>query len=148
LNTRSDDLLPYDPPLEAYGRVTNPERFRPLHRFALDFFGELQAEFDVMQLASFDRLPSTTAFEHSRPPVTLTPVIPGAAPIAIAFTTFPSLLLRFGRWQEDSFPSCGCDACAETVEREAERFRLLVQDVVAGRFREELKISWLREPRL
>jgi len=74
--------------------------------------------------------------------VTLTPLRTAEAPIAIAFTTFPSLLVRCGRWFVDGFPSCGCDACADTAEGEGERLNALLGDVVAGRFREELVIPF------
>ena len=74
--------------------------------------------------------------------MTLTPLRTAEAPIAIAFTTFPSLLVRCGRWFVDGFPSCGCDACADTAEGEGERLNALLGDVVAGRFREELVIPF------
>lgn len=145
---RPNDLFSDDPPLEAYSRVTDPERFRPLHARALEFLATLGREYDVRQEASFDLLPWMSSFEHARPPVALTPVLSAAAPIAVAFTTFPSLVVRFGRWHGDRFPSCGCDACRETADGEAERFEHLVQEVVAGSFREKLKLPWLRQPRL
>lgn len=137
-----------DPPPEAYSRVSDPERFRPLHARALDLLQTLRREYDVRAEASFELLPWMSSFEHARDPVTLTPARPTAAPLAVAFTPFPGLLVRFGRWQEDRFPSCGCDACRETAEGEGERFENLVRDVVAGHFREELEIPRLREPRL
>ena len=145
---RADDLFPDDPPLEAYSRVTEPERFQPLHTFALHLLEKLGAEYEVDQSASFNLLPWMSSFEFARAPVALTPALSAAAPVAVAFTTFPSLLLRFGRWQEDRFPSCGCDACHETADGEGERFERVIRAVVAGQFREELKIPWLREARL
>jgi hypothetical protein len=42
---------PDGPPPEAYSRVTNPERFRPLHDFALTLLAQLHGSFDV------DRIP-------------------------------------------------------------------------------------------
>jgi uncharacterized protein DUF6226 len=131
------------PPLEAYSRVTNAGRFRALQPLALDLLQRLKAEYDVSRSADFDMLPGMEPFEHAQPPVRLTPVGGTAAPIAIAFTTFPSLLVRGGRWLVDSFPSCGCDACAETAEAEGERLQLLLDDVVAGRFREKITIPLL-----
>lgn len=47
---------------------------------------------------TFEPRPGMTTFEHARPPVTLTPVNPAAAPVAVAFTAFPSVIARFGRW--------------------------------------------------
>src|SRR5438105_1609369 len=110
---RSDDL---EPSSETYGRVTNPERFRSLHGHALGLLARLQATYDVVWSEAFELLPGLTQpFEQARPPATLTPTLPGAAPIAVAFTAFPSLLVRYGRWHFAAFPSCGCDACNENA---------------------------------
>src|SRR4028118_543972 len=88
-----------EPPPEAYFRVTNPERFRPLHGHALGLLARRQATHDVGASEAFELLPGLMhPFEHARPPVTLTPAAPGAAVIAVAFTAFPSLLVRYGRW--------------------------------------------------
>jgi hypothetical protein len=139
---------PDGPPLEAYSRVTNAGRFRALHPLAVDLLERLSAEYDVSRSEDFDLLPGMEPFEHAQPPVRLTPVVPTAAPIAIAFTTFPSLLVRCGRWLVESFPSCACDACRETAEEEGERLRVLLDDVVAGRFREEITIPLLGRAKL
>lgn len=148
----ADGRHPDEPPPEAYSRVTDAERFRPLHRLALDLLEHLATEYDVSRTETFEPGPGMTHFEHARPPVTLTPADPAAGPIAIAiaiaFTPFPSLIARFGRWIVEPFPSCGCDACAETAEGEGARLEALVQEVVAGRFREELSIPWLGDARL
>lgn len=128
------------PDPEAYSRVTNPERFLPLHAFALALLDRLTLEYDVTRSDAFARMPNMTAFEQARLPVTLTPIAPEAAPVAVAFTTFPSLVVRCGKWSAMQFPHCGCDACAATAERETEQFEQLLGDVVAGRFREELRI--------
>jgi hypothetical protein len=140
-----NDWPPRPPPLEAYSRVTNPERFRPLHSLALELVNRLTADYDVAATHTFDVLPGMQSFEQARAPVTLTPVAPDAAPIAIAFTTFPSLIVRYGRWLAEPFPACGCDACGETAAREGERLERLLADVVAGHFREELGIPVLGE---
>jgi hypothetical protein len=108
----------------------------------------LTAAYVVARTEAFALLPGMQPFEHARAPVTLTPLAPESAPIAIAFTTFPSLLVRCGRWLADSFPSCGCDACGETAAREGERLEDLLAAVVAGHFREELTIPWFGAARL
>jgi hypothetical protein len=128
------------PDPESYSRVTNFERFRPLHAFALDLIDRLTAEYDVVQSNSFALRFGMSAFDQARLPVTLTPPKPEAAPVTIAFTNFPSLVVCYGRWASDEFPSCGCDACAETADREEERLDGLIRDVVAGGFREETRI--------
>jgi hypothetical protein len=43
----------YGPAPEAYSRVTNPERFRPLHTFMMDLIGRLEATFDVERLEGY-----------------------------------------------------------------------------------------------
>ncbi|MBC7788885.1 MAG: hypothetical protein H7Z74_02970 [Anaerolineae bacterium] len=145
----SDGTLHHEPPsLEAYSRVTNPERFLPLHALALALVDQLTADYDVERTEAFALLPDMQPFEYSRPPVTLMPLASEAAPIAIAFTAYPGLVVRCGRWFSDSFPSCGCDACDETAGSEGDRLDRLLADVVAGRFREELTIPWFGDASL
>ncbi len=79
----------------------------------------------------------------ARPDVALTPNDSDAAPIAVAFTTFPGLHVRFGRWYIEPFPDCGCDACDESTGDEIERLGDMVDDVTAGRFRETIEIPAL-----
>ena len=136
------------PPPDAYTRVTNPERFGPLHALALDLLKELHVEYDATSSSVFNLLPGMVPFEHARPPLALTPADPKAAPIAVAFTDFPSLILRLGRWMAEPFPSCACDACAETAESEGERLERIVRDVVAGHFWEELSVPRFGQARL
>lgn len=138
-----------EPAPEEYSRVTNPERFRPLHQHALDLLARLEATYEVTRSDAFDLLPGIMQpFEYARPPVTLTPAAPGAAPVAVAFTTFPSLVVRYGRWHGQGFPSCGCDACDEGADDEAERLDDVLGKVVAGRFAEELRIPLFGDARL
>ena len=144
----ADDGYAAEPPPEAYSRVTNPGRFRPLHAFALEMADRLAAGYDVARTEAFAPPPGVAPFEHARPPVTLTPSTPAAAPVAIAFTTFPGVIVRYGRWLAEPFPSCGCDACGETAGGEGARLEELLGDVVAGRFTEELTIPLLGEARL
>jgi hypothetical protein len=139
----------HEPAPEDYSRVTNPERFRPLHQHALDLLARLEVTYDVTRSDAFDLLPGIMQpFEYARPPVTLTPAAQGAAPVAILFTTFPSLVVRYGRWHAQPFPSCGCDACAEDAAGEAERLEEILGKVVAGRFSEELRIPFFGDARL
>jgi hypothetical protein len=121
--------------------VTNPERFLPLHQHALDLLARLETTYDVARSDAFDLLPGIMRpFEYARPPVTLTPAAPDAAPVAVAFTSFPSLVVRYGRWHALPLPSCGCDACGEDATDQAERLDDILGKVVAGLFIEELRI--------
>ena len=45
--------------------------------------------------------------------VRLIPHTPAAAPLSVVFNELPSVILRLGRWYEQSLPDCGCDACDE-----------------------------------
>jgi hypothetical protein len=138
-----------EPAPEEYSRVTNPERFRPLHQYALDLLARLETTYDVTRSDAFDLVTGIMQpFEYARPPVTLAPAARGAAPVAIAFTTFPSLVVRYGRWHSQPFPSCGCDACAEDAAGEAQRLEGILGKVAAGRFSEELRIPLFGDARL
>lgn len=138
---------PEGPPPEAYSRVTNPERFRPLHGFAMDWIGRLERAFDVERVEEERPEDVFKGSEFARPGVRLRPRDPGAAPIVVGFTTFPGLWIRAGRWCMDAFPVCGCDACAETLEGEIERLVQLVSDVTDGRFCEAIWIPLVGDAR-
>ena len=128
---------PEDP---AYSRVTKPERFRPLHSAMLEVLARLENDFDVERTEGYGLdAELERGLKPARPHVRLDPRDPEAAPIAVVFSTFPGLNVRFGRWFSELFPSCGCDACDESAESEIERLNEMVDDVVAGRFREAIR---------
>jgi hypothetical protein len=129
------------PPAEAYSRVTNPERFLPLHNVALMLLEQLQASFKVERFEGYGLDSELEVGDLALPSVRLVPRDQKAAPLAIAFTTFPGLRVRLGRWLTDGFPACGCDACDETADEEATRLAKLVDDLTAGRFRESASLS-------
>ena len=129
------------PPLEAYSRVTNPERFASLHDSAAALLHRLEREFETERRDAYGLDPE---LEHdcklSRPSVALLPCDVQAAPLIMAFSDFPGLRVRFGRWYVVAFPTCGCDACDETAEIETERLRTLIDNMTAGRFREAVRV--------
>ncbi|MDE0432347.1 MAG: DUF6226 family protein [Caldilineaceae bacterium] len=128
----------------AYSRVTNPERFRPLHAAMLAIIDRLERDFEVERAEGFgldEKL--ERGLDLARTDVILTPRDADAPPIAVVFTAFPGLRLRLGRWYIEPFPGCGCDACDESAEGEIERLREMVDDAVAGRFREAVEIPLL-----
>ena len=128
------------PPEEAYGRVTNPERFRYLHDAALEIIAWLETDFDVERVEGYgldEDLESKR--DLARPSVKLGPTDPEAAPITVVFTDFPGLFMRFGRWTEEPFPDCGCDACDETAESAIESLTEKVDWVTANGFRETVQ---------
>jgi hypothetical protein len=129
------------PPLEAYSRVTNPQRFASLHDVAAELLDRLELDFNVERTEGSDLDPELEAgYKLARPSVTLVPRDTGAAPVVIVFSGFPGLRVRFGRWCTSAFPTCGCDACDETAESETERLKSLIDSLTAGRFREAIRI--------
>jgi uncharacterized protein DUF6226 len=129
------------PPLEAYSRVTNPERFASLHGFAAELLDRLEREYDIGRTEGYGLdAELEQACTLARPSVTLVPRDIAAAPMVVAFSGFPGLLVRCGRWWTTAFPTCGCDACDETAEGEAGRLQSLIDDVTTGRFREAIQI--------
>lgn len=136
------DQAPGSPPEAAHSRGGDPGRFRLLPEFALNLLKRLEDEYVVTRTEAFEVLPDMVVpFPHERAPVTLAPSSPEAAPIAVAFTSPSSLTVRFGRWVSMPFPSCGCEACGETFEHEAERLEFLTGAVVAGQFHEAISFS-------
>ena len=134
------------PPPEAYSRVTDPERFRALHDFAIRLLERLEATFDVERLEGYGLDQELEELERGdlvRPSVKLLPRSSDAAPIVFVFTAFPGIHVRLGRWRTEPFPTCGCDACDETADGQAARLSGIVDDVTAGRFREAIGLRFL-----
>jgi hypothetical protein len=132
---------PEGPPEDAYSRVTEPERFAPLHDFAAELLDRLEATYDVESEAGLGLDPYLESVgTPARPTRRLVPRSPIAAPMAVGFTAFPGLVVRFGRWQVAPFPNCGCDACDETFETESDHLERLVEGVTTGRFTETMRL--------
>jgi hypothetical protein len=101
----------------------------------------LEREFDVERKEAYGLDPELEdGCMLARPSVALLPRDIGAAPLTVAFSTFPGLFVRFGRWYVAAFPTCGCDACDETAESETERLNSLIDNMTAGRFREVIRV--------
>lgn len=128
------------PPPEAYSRVTQPERFELLHSWAIDLLGRLEEGFEVDRTEGYGLDAELERAVVVRPTVRLVPTIEGAAPIAVTFTSFPGLGVRFGVWHREAFPSCGCDACDETAEGEFARLVGMCHNMTSGRFRETINL--------
>ena len=128
------------PPPEAYSRITNPERFEPLHRVAMDQAERLQREFDIERVDGFGLDQDLERADLARASIKLTPADSTAASILIAFTSFPAVIVRSGLLLDLTFPECGCDACGATAESEVQRLTEGIEDIVSGRFRESIRI--------
>lgn len=125
----SDD----DPPDEAYERVTNPERFAPLHDVVTRLVDLLYAEFDV-ERDDDPSLPPDVGVKTVTA-VRLVPVA-GGAPITQVRTTFPGVYFGFGDAASDLYPACGCDACHDVPQDLAAQLEADVIAVVRGGFTE------------
>lgn len=66
-------------------------------------------------------------------------------PVAFLFTDFPGVLIRFGEWEADAFPNCGCDACDEKPDDVMTRMRNLIDLIIAGGYQEVLTKRSLRQ---
>jgi hypothetical protein len=134
---------PHDPPPEAYGRVTDAERFAVLHEWVAELLDRLVGDYDV---ARTDDVGLDAGGEPTST-VTLTPSRSDAAVLRVAFTGFPGVAVQLGRWTEESYPHCGCDACDEQPDELLDELITTIEAVVMGGFSEELTSGeerWLR----
>jgi Family of unknown function (DUF6226) len=103
-----------DVDVDGYGQVSNPGRYAVLHDAAAGTLAELERRYAVTRQSGCDLdaelTDRVTAFRVER----LSPNDLGAAQVTVAFTDFPGVIVRFGRWHIEAFPRCGCDACDET----------------------------------
>jgi hypothetical protein len=128
-------------PVEAYSRVTNPERFASLHDVAAALLDGLELEFDAERANGYGLDPEVEEeIRLAQPSVSLVPRDANAAPLVVAFSAFPGVRVRFGRWCIIAFPTCGCDACDETAESEADRLKSMIDNLAEGRFEEAIRI--------
>jgi hypothetical protein len=126
------------PPPEAYGRVTDPERYRGLHGVADNLLTSLQSQYEVDRAEGLDvdtRLARGVPVERC---VRLVPSAGDGAPLTIAFSAFPGLVVRYGLYLTGGLPQCGCDACDEDPEAMAEELRTRADLLARGRFTEEI----------
>lgn len=116
--------------------MTDPGRYAVLHEAAGTLLDELAERYTVERRESNEPLRT----------VRLIPHMPAAAPIAVTFTEFPGIKVRFGRWYEEALPNCGCDACDEHPEELVADLRTHVSAVVEGglweRVRRSVTGSW------
>jgi hypothetical protein len=139
-----DEHVDGGPPSDAYGRVTDPERYRVLHGAARDLLDELPHDYslDVLTGPSLDEdLARGVQIEET---IRLQPESSGGAPLTIVLTTFPGLIVRYGEWHVEAYPACGCDACDEDPAELIGRFRERVATVVTEGLTESLTHGWRR----
>ncbi len=128
---------PLGRPEEAYGRVTDPERYAVLHASVAPLLASLE---DRHVVARSERGGGPDLF-HGVDVLSTVRLEPagGGAPVTVALTTFPGLAVRLGQWLVTYLPTCGCDACDERPDDLVTDLRRHLEAVAAGRFREELR---------
>lgn len=136
------------PPERTYSLTRHPERFAPLIDVARALAEHLERTYDV-DVHLTEGLPDDAPdalrrYEHGQVriarAVTLVPRHHLSAPLVIAETTFPSVVVAMGAAGLESSPPCGCDACDEDLTYCAEELEHLVFAVVEGRYQE--RYSW------
>lgn len=142
VSPRGDRWGAEGPPEDAYGAVSHPERFAGLHLVAAALVEHLVSVYDVDAETDL----SCAADLLWRPDdvvaaTRLTPRRPDAAPLTIVLTGFPGVVVHAGVLMDMPFPVCGCDACDETAESEAERLEQFVPAVAAGAFAEHYPVG-------
>jgi hypothetical protein len=127
---------------DAYGRVTNPERYRAVVESARELIGALLEAHEAHATSG------TAAADFPEWPdggcETINVVPAAGAPLVVLITGLPGIIARCGEWTQVSFPECGCDACDEQPVEVIERLRRLIDATVSGRFAEELTRHELR----
>ena len=128
------DLHPPAP--EAYGRVTNPDRYRVVVDAAQSLLRRLVETYDVVQSPGS----TTTDFPEYRGPSldTIRLVPRRGVPLIFALSPFPGVMVRFGNLGQEAFPGCGCDACDEQPDQEIQRMTRLVEAAIDGGYEEDL----------
>lgn len=142
-----DEIEAEMPPEEAFGRVTNPERYGALHDAALAEIARLFVTYDIDQTDGVDPVSQLAKSWSPVRSVTLTPA-GGGTPITIALTSFPGLAIHAGHAYDTVFPVCGGDACDERPGDLIERLREVLADIVAGGLIETRRHRLLRSDQI
>lgn len=96
--------------VRAERQTTDTAHFAVLHDAADTLLDELSERYMVERRETKELLGPDEALVRM---VRLLPRTPAAGPLAIAFTDFPGLTVRLGRWWAEVLPACGCDDCGE-----------------------------------
>lgn len=114
---------------------SDPDRFAPLHTVATELIEHLTSVYDVRREDGFavtaELLNAPTAAETVRA-VRLTPNDDACAPMVIVLTDFLGVRVYAGALFDEFYPSCGCDACAETWEGCADELRWQTLAIAEG----------------
>ncbi|KFF60104.1 hypothetical protein JF66_06740 [Cryobacterium sp. MLB-32] len=127
------------PPTDAYSRVSNLQRFAPLHDVAIALIEWLQNTFDV----TVEHSPSATADLLHMPDdvvsaIRVVPHDPSAATLTFVLTQFPGVVIHAGTLHDFRFPGCGCDACDDNATSVADELEWTVRTVASGGYSERI----------
>jgi hypothetical protein len=131
------------PPDDAYGRVTDAERYGALQSSADALVDSLSRRF-VLEVVRTPELDPSLWRDYRLTRVARLEPAGGGAPITIGWTDFPGLAVWFGNWTEERYPQCGCDACDEDVDDLRDLLARQVESVTSGVFAETLERSGWR----
>ncbi|SEJ50815.1 DUF6226 family protein [Demequina mangrovi] len=135
-------------PERTYSRTRHPERFAPLTQVADALVAYLEETYDVdvrrTEGMPADAPDTVRRHEHGQVAIvrttTLLPRHDACAPLVIAETDFPGIVVAMGAAGDERVPACGCDACDESLEDSAALLEDLVLSVAQGRFQE--RYTW------
>lgn len=127
------------PPEDTYSVETHPERFLPLHTIADALIAHLIEMFDV---EVNENLAFAADLLHARADVIravrVNPNDARSAGLTFVFTSYPSVIIHAGLLHDLLYPVCGCDACDESWEAQAEEMEWQVHAIVEGRYWESI----------
>ncbi|POH58824.1 DUF6226 family protein [Arthrobacter glacialis] len=127
-------------PDEAYSRGSRPERFAGLHAVADALLGHLRANYGCVIEEGLALVPQQGGMGNqevtSVRAVRITPSTPDAAPLIFEYLDFPSVQVHAGLLHAAPAPTCGCDACDETLDTAADELERVVLAVAAGEYKE------------
>jgi hypothetical protein len=128
---------------EEFARATRSGRFAVLHEAAEALLDDLGKQYTVERRETKESLAEDGPLVRT---VWLVPHTPAAATLAVGFSEFPRVVLRFGRWYQQALPACGCDVCDEDPAVLTAEMRAQVTALVEGglweRVRRGLGGSW------
>ncbi|MEU8815604.1 DUF6226 family protein [Actinoplanes sp. NPDC048796] len=129
--------------MRADPHVSGANRFAVLHDAAEALLDELDQRYMVDRRETKEQLgPAEGLVRMER----LMPRTPAAAPLAVAFTDFPGLVVRLGRWWVEALPACGCEVCEEDPAHLVDMLRKQAFALVEGglweRVRRGVDGSW------
>lgn len=134
------------PPEKSYAVASNLERYAPLHDIADALIAWLTETFDVAVVddvvTANDLLLLPESVVRS---VRVAPADSCSAPITFVYSGLPGIFLHAGHLHDSHFPTCGCDACDESVDGCLDDLEWVVRTIVRGGFSETVTPG--REPR-